>query len=237
MFRAASEPPTDEMASTCGWSIRASTVSLAPCTTLTTPSGKPASEKNSARRMAESGVRWEGLRIKALPVAIARGANHSGIIMGKLNGVTAATTPRGSLCRATSTPGLTPSRVSPFISVVMEAASSTTSMPRQISPFDSSTCLPFSRVQSSASSSMFSSSKTWSLNILLDLHVNRAAPDKVLEHLHGYDSSLAFVSFTFPVKRIIQTIGSRAKDKGIQGDRVRWTASRAYRDPEADVNI
>src|ERR687889_10160 len=160
MFRAASEPPTEEMASTCGWSIRASTVSLAPCTTLKTPSGKPASEKRSARRMAESGVRWEGLRIKALPVAIARGANHSGIIMGKLNGVTAATTP-----------GLTPSRASPFISVVIEAASSTTSMPRQISPFDSSTCLPFSRVQSSASSSRCSSSKTCSLNIRLALRV------------------------------------------------------------------
>src|SRR5919202_6195461 len=107
MFRAAAEEPTDEMALTCGWSMRDSTVSFAPCTTLKTPSGKPASEKNSARRKAESGVRWEGLRIKVLPVAIAKGANHSGIITGKLNGVMAVTTPKGSLYRATSTPWLT----------------------------------------------------------------------------------------------------------------------------------
>src|SRR5918997_3413400 len=97
MLRAAPEEPTDETALTSGWSMRASTVSTAPCTTLKTPSGKQASEKSSARRIAESGVRWEGLRIKVLPVATARGANHKGIITGKLNGVMAVTTPKGSL--------------------------------------------------------------------------------------------------------------------------------------------
>jgi hypothetical protein len=74
----------------------ASTVSLAPCTTLKTPSGKPASEKNSASRIALSGVRGEGFKMKVLPVATARGANHKGIIIGKLKGVMAVTTPSGS---------------------------------------------------------------------------------------------------------------------------------------------
>src|SRR5215203_3109650 len=107
MFLAAAELPTEEIALICGWSIRASTVSLAPCTTLNTPSGKPASLKSSASRSAERGVRWEGFKIKVLPVAVAKGANHKGIIIGKLNGVTAVTTPKGSLYKATSTPRLT----------------------------------------------------------------------------------------------------------------------------------
>src|SRR5215217_9229979 len=97
MFLAAAELPTEETALTCGWSIKASTVSLAPCTTLNTPSGKPASEKSSARRSAERGVLWEGFKMKVFPVATAKGANHRGIIIGKLNGVMAVTAPSGSL--------------------------------------------------------------------------------------------------------------------------------------------
>src|SRR5215204_5507117 len=97
MFLAAAELPTEEMALTCGWAIRASTVSLAPCTTLNTPSGKPASLQSSASRSAERGVRWEGFNTRVLPVAMAKGANHKRIIAAKLNGVTAVTTPAGSL--------------------------------------------------------------------------------------------------------------------------------------------
>ena len=120
---------------------------------------------SSARRFAVSGVRWEGLSTNVLPAAIASGANQSGIIAGKLNGVIPQHTPSGKRCIETSTPRATWSSVSPFISVVMPAASSTTSIPRLTSPRASSRCLPFSRVTSSASWSSAPSSSAWRPNM------------------------------------------------------------------------
>ncbi|MDT4814249.1 hypothetical protein FQZ97_472490 [compost metagenome] len=50
---------------------------------------------SSARRMVTMGSCSEGLRTKVLPVAMAMGNIHSGIIAGKLNGVMPAQTPSG----------------------------------------------------------------------------------------------------------------------------------------------
>jgi hypothetical protein len=72
-----------------------STASLSPWTTLKTPLGRPACWSISASRMEALGSRSDGLRMKALPQAMARGAIQSGTMAGKLNGVMPATTPSG----------------------------------------------------------------------------------------------------------------------------------------------
>ena len=74
----------------------ASTATLSPCTTLKTPSGRPACCHSSAIRIEAEGSRSLGLRTKVLPQAIATGNIHIGTIAGKLNGVMPATTPSGS---------------------------------------------------------------------------------------------------------------------------------------------
>jgi len=56
---------------------------------------RPASLNSSARRLASSGVRSDGFKIKVLPQAIARGNIQQGTIMGKLNGVIPPMTPMG----------------------------------------------------------------------------------------------------------------------------------------------
>jgi hypothetical protein len=88
--------PTNEIACTPACTRRASTASRAPCTTFSTPAGKPASRKISARRCPPSGVRSEGLSTNVLPATIARGNIHSGIITGKLKGGIPAHTPTGN---------------------------------------------------------------------------------------------------------------------------------------------
>ena len=77
--------------------VDASTASLSPFTTLNTPSGRPASESNSANLRGQDGSFSEGLRIKVFPQAMAIGNIHIGTIAGKLNGVIPATTPSGCL--------------------------------------------------------------------------------------------------------------------------------------------
>jgi hypothetical protein len=57
------------------------------------PAGSPASIINSASRIGTDGSRSEGLRMNALPQAMAGANFHIGIIAGKLNGVMPATTP------------------------------------------------------------------------------------------------------------------------------------------------
>jgi hypothetical protein len=52
-------------------------------------------ENSSASRIGTPGSRSDGLRMKALPAAIAGAIFHSGIMAGKLNGVMPATTPSG----------------------------------------------------------------------------------------------------------------------------------------------
>ncbi|MNF18401.1 hypothetical protein D3C80_2224560 [compost metagenome] len=57
--------------------------------------GAPASINSSARRLGVMGSCSDGLRMKQLPAAMARGNIHSGIIAGKLNGVMPTQTPSG----------------------------------------------------------------------------------------------------------------------------------------------
>ena len=62
---------------------------------MKTPSGSPAFFQSSARNSDADGSFSLGLRMNALPVAIALAHIHSGTIAGKLNGVMPATTPSG----------------------------------------------------------------------------------------------------------------------------------------------
>jgi hypothetical protein len=71
------------------------TTSSPPWTTFSTPFGMPASSASSTRRMVTIGSCSDGLSTKVLPVAMAIGNIHSGIIAGKLNGVMPAHTPSG----------------------------------------------------------------------------------------------------------------------------------------------
>ncbi len=87
--------PTKLTPATPGWCSRASTASLSPCTTLNTPSGSPARCHSSARSIDADGSRSLGLRMNALPQAMATGNIHMGTMVGKLNGVMPATTPTG----------------------------------------------------------------------------------------------------------------------------------------------
>ena len=64
----------------------ASTASLSPLTTLRIPGGSPASIISSASIIGTPGSRSDGLRMKALPQAMAGAHFHSGIMAGKLKG-------------------------------------------------------------------------------------------------------------------------------------------------------
>ena len=96
--------PTKLMAWTRGWSSRASTAILSPCTTLNTPSGRPASFSSRASSTDRDGSRSEGFMTKVLPQAMATGNIHIGTMAGKLNGDMPATTPSGWRMAALSTP-------------------------------------------------------------------------------------------------------------------------------------
>ncbi len=96
--------PTKETAATPGWARSASTASLPPWTTWNTPSGRPAFLYSPATKLAADGSRSLGLRMNALPVAMAIGCIHIGTIAGKLKGVMPATTPTGCRMLCTSTP-------------------------------------------------------------------------------------------------------------------------------------
>ena len=95
MYRAIGVEPTKLIAATSGWSSSASTASLSPCRTVKTPSGRPACCHSSARSSEADGSFSLGLRMNALPQAIALAHIHSGTMAGKLNGVMPATTPSG----------------------------------------------------------------------------------------------------------------------------------------------
>src|SRR5690348_1108664 len=152
MYLAIGVEPTNEIAATSGWVSRASTDSLSPCTTLNTPSGSPASAHSSATNCEADGSRSEGLSTNVLPVAMATGYIHIGTIAGKLNGVIPAQTPSGWRKENRSTPRETWSENSPFSSVGMPQANSTTSRPRCTSPAASESTLPCSSETISASS-------------------------------------------------------------------------------------
>ncbi|CPJ45083.1 Uncharacterised protein [Bordetella pertussis] len=164
MYSAIGVEPTNDSASTCGCAISASTACLSPCTTLNTPSGRPASLSSSARRSAAEGSRSDGLSTKVLPQASATGNIQHGTIMGKLNGVMPATTPSGWRMLQLSMPPPIWSVYWPLSRCGMPQANSTTSMPRVTSPLASENTLPCSAVISAASSSWCSSSRALNLN-------------------------------------------------------------------------
>ena len=93
--RATGVDPTNETARTSGCASSASTATRSPCTTLNTPSGRPASRSSPASISDGEGSRSEGLSTKVLPHTSASGNIHIGTITGKLNGVMPAATPSG----------------------------------------------------------------------------------------------------------------------------------------------
>jgi len=93
MYSAIGVEPTKLTAATRGSSSSASTATLSPCTTLNTPSGRPASLSSLPSSTPVEGSRSEGLRTNVLPQAMATGNIHIGTIAGKLNGVMPAHTP------------------------------------------------------------------------------------------------------------------------------------------------
>ena len=95
MYLAIGVEPTKLTVAMPGCSRMASTASLSPCTTFSTPSGRPASLNSSARRIEADGTFSEGFRMNVLPQAIETGNIHSGTMTGKLNGVMPAHTPIG----------------------------------------------------------------------------------------------------------------------------------------------
>src|SRR3954454_23015064 len=87
--------PTKDTAAMSGCCSTASTATLSPCTTLNTPSGRPASFRSSAVQFDAEGSFSEGFSTNVFPHAIAGAHIHIGTMTGKLNGVIPATTPSG----------------------------------------------------------------------------------------------------------------------------------------------
>src|SRR5205807_4425954 len=96
--------PTNEIAATSGCWSSASTATLSPCTTLKTPSGRPASFNSSAVKTDADGSFSDGFNTNVLPHEIAGAHIHIGTITGKLNGVMPPTTPSGWRIEYTSIP-------------------------------------------------------------------------------------------------------------------------------------
>src|SRR4051794_17272760 len=116
MYSAIGVEPTKLTDATRGSVSSASTATLSPCTTLNTPSGKPASRNRCASILLVEGSRSEGFNTNVLPHAIAIGNIHIGTIAGKLNGVMPAHTPSGCRTDQLSIPVPTCSVYSPFSS-------------------------------------------------------------------------------------------------------------------------
>src|SRR4051794_38447178 len=126
--------PTNDTASTSGCCNSALTASASPWTTLTTPSGKPASVINCASSSDAEGSFSLGLSRNVLPQATAFASIQSGTMTGKLNGVMPATTPTGCNTVWTSTPLDTSALKAPLSSCGSPQANSTHSKPRATSP-------------------------------------------------------------------------------------------------------
>src|ERR1700719_516054 len=127
MYCAMGVEPTKLSALTSGCSSTASTATLSPCTTLKTPSGRPASFRSSAVQTDADGSLSDGLKTNVLPHAIAGAHIHMGTIAGKLNGVMPATTPSGCRIEYTSMPVDACSENSDFNSVGRPQQNSITS--------------------------------------------------------------------------------------------------------------
>ena len=89
--------PVKATLSTSGCAASAApAVSPNPGTTLTTPSGNPASQINSPSRKADSGVCSAGFRTMVQPAANAGPSFQAAMSKGKFQGMICATTPTGS---------------------------------------------------------------------------------------------------------------------------------------------
>lgn len=95
--------------------------------TLTTPFGHPASLSISISSIVAPGTRSDGFTIDVLPVVIATGKNHNGIIAGKLNGAIPAVTPSGNDNEYVSMSLATFGTISPICRLVILHMCSTTS--------------------------------------------------------------------------------------------------------------
>ena len=112
IFLPATVEPVKDTLFTPGWLTRYSPTSRPAGTTLSTPLGKPASARISAKTLASSGVSGAGLNTTELPESSA-GANLAAARKkGTFHGVMAATTPIGSLVTITgpSMPSFTVSK-------------------------------------------------------------------------------------------------------------------------------
>ena len=92
--RPTSVEPVNETLSTRGSVTSASpAVGPWPGTTFTTPGGKPASARISARTRAVTGVSKAGLRTAVFPVTSAGASFQMAIMYGRFQGMIAPTTP------------------------------------------------------------------------------------------------------------------------------------------------
>src|SRR6476469_8461619 len=103
MYCAMGVEPTNEIDWMSGDVSSPSTACLSPCSTVNTPSGRPASCHSRAIQREADGSFSLGLRTTELPAAIAIGKNHIGTIAGKLKGEITPTTPSGCRIEDTST--------------------------------------------------------------------------------------------------------------------------------------
>ena len=95
--RPTSVEPVNAIFATSGCSIRRwPTTEPFPTSTLTTPSGIPASRQSSPRRIAESGVSSAGFRTTVFPHASAGPSFQLAMFAGKFHGTMSPTTPSGS---------------------------------------------------------------------------------------------------------------------------------------------
>ena len=95
--RPTSVEPVNTTLRTAGWvTKRSPTTEPLPGSTVSTPSGRPASSASSPSRIAVSGVSSAGLSTTVLPAASAGAKPHAAIGMGKFQGTITPTTPRGS---------------------------------------------------------------------------------------------------------------------------------------------
>src|SRR4051794_19580708 len=165
MYLAIGVDPTKLTAAMPGCSRMRSTATLSPCTTLNTPSGRPAALSSSARNNDADGSFSDGFSTNVLPQAMALANIHIGTMAGKLNGVMPATTPSGWRIEYTSTPFDACSLKPPFNRFGMPQANSTFSRPRATSPRASPSTLPCSDVRWVAISLRLASTSSRKWNI------------------------------------------------------------------------
>ena len=146
------EPVNETFATRGSRTSAIAVVAPGPGSTLSVPSGSPASMRRSAIASADSGVCEAGLTIAVLPHASAGAIFQLAITAGKFHGVMSAHTPTGSR-RVTSMPGGTIGIVSPVILFAAPPQYSKTFATMSISARAFPIGLPPLRASSRASSS------------------------------------------------------------------------------------